>query len=140
MEYEHDMPTVDAWLNSGGAEIVLETIRHLGWRVEVTTGDGWPYVDGVVVVGSREGACMEICGDIPASKQAVLAAMVDGRYNPLRDEPLDYNGRRKEFLFPMIRASDKFREESIYCCYSFIDQIRIASEATIACMGAMKSV
>lgn len=61
-EYEYDKATVDAWLNNGGAEIVLETLRRRGWDIEILMGDDWPYVDEVVVVADRETATMGISG------------------------------------------------------------------------------
>lgn len=134
-EYEHDKATVDAWLNRGGAEIVLETLRRRGWDIKIQTGDDWEFVDDVVVVGNREAARMEINGKKNPQKQAFFAILVYRRERPVRDRARAFRNSWTEFCFPMLKESDNFLECSISLCYYEIDEIRTSSEATAALLS-----
>ena len=129
-EYEYDKATVDAWLNNGGAEIVLETLRRRGWDIEILMGDDWPYMDDVVVVANRETGTMEINGYKSPWQQALFAILVERRETPT-ESSRDY---RKEFMMPILREGDKFLVIVRDLCYHDIDEIRTSSEATIACL------
>lgn len=139
-EYEYDKATVDAWLNNGGAEIVLETLRRRGWDIEILMGDDWPYVDKVVVVADRETATMEISGYKSPWQQAFFAVLVDRRDYPIGGSGEDRRDYRKKFMFPMLNESDKFFPCSIDLCYRYIDEIRTSSEATIACSAGRRKL
>lgn len=135
-ECKYDKATVDAWLNDGGAEIVLETLRRRGWDIKIQTGDDWEYVDDVVVVGDWENACMRISGEKSPWHQAFFAVLVNRRACPIRDRAIASRGIWTDFFIPMLRENDKFYTCSISLCYIEIDEIRTSSEATIACMAA----
>ena len=135
-EYEYDKATVDAWLNNGGAEIVLETLRRRGWDIEILMGDDWPYVDDVVVVANRETGTMEINGYKSPCQQAFFAILVERRETPT-ESSRDY---RKEFMMPILREGDKFLVIVRDLCYHDIDEIRTSSEATIASSAGKEEI
>jgi len=136
-EYTYDKPTVDAWLLNGGAEIVLEAIRRMDWTIEVLTGKDLVSLDDddIVVCASRVSNIISINGAKSPWQQAFFAVAAVNRRDPIPDKPQDFDTRQKNWKYPFFRENDKFLESSIYLCYSFIDKIRIASEATVSLIG-----
>lgn len=61
------------WLDSSGAEIVLEVVRRIGWTVEVYDAEKWNFLDNIVSAGDRDAYRIEINGAMPPWQQAVAA-------------------------------------------------------------------
>lgn len=59
------------WLDSGGAEIVLEVVRCTGWTVEVCDAETWEFLPDIVSFGNRDDCLVSVNGVMPPWLQAV---------------------------------------------------------------------
>ena len=122
-------PAVDAWLLNGGAEIVLEVIRRMGWTVEVVPSEQWLFIPEIVVSADRKCESIEINGGKSPYQQAVFAVAAVERHDPARTQC------RKNWYYPLFSEKDEFFASALWLCYNFIDKIRLGSEATVSLIG-----
>lgn len=123
------------WLNAGGAEIVLEVARRMGWTVEVRDAAAWEFLPEIVSVGHRENHVISINGEIAPWLQAVaVAATVDSHFK----NELQYG--QKEYVLPFFHNGEPLDEFVVQEINQFIDRVRFSSEATIALVGVARFV
>ena len=116
------------WLDSGGAEIVLEVVRRIGWTVEVYDAEEWNFLDNIVSVGDRDNYRIEINGAMPPWQQAVAAvATADSHFRRFES----YSACK----FPFFYDGDMPGELEVGEINEFIDRVKFSSEIAIALMS-----
>lgn len=118
------------WLESGGADIVMEVIRRTGWIVNVADTGEWAFLPNIVALGFRDPniANIYINGEMPPWLQAVAAVSIAETH---------FKQFSKEDSRPFFYDDEKLDELVIYDINEFIDRIRYASEIAISLAGTM---
>lgn len=116
------------WLNAGGAEIVLEVVRRMGWTVEVASE--WDLHPDIISIGNSEKCAINVDGTKKPYLQAV--AVVATAVNEFfRRFDLDST----EWKFPIFYVGEKLYSSDAGEIERFIETVRYSSEATIAKIG-----
>lgn len=117
------------WLNAGGAEIVLEVVRRLGWSVEVESAEKWDLQSDIVAVGDRNENTVWVNGESSPWLQAVATvAIARSRFK------LSVPYGDIEYSMPFFHAGELLDENEVHDIDRFIDMARYSSEATISLM------
>lgn len=126
--------TYKEWLDSGGAEIVLEVVRHIGWTVDVIDAEEWQFLPEIVSIGYRKEYEIWINGAMAPWQQAVAAvAVADSHFKRI-------GCSYKECLRPVFHDGEMPDEFVVAQINEFIDRVRSGSEATVAQMRAGMTV
>lgn len=118
------------WLESGGADIVMEVIRRTGWTVDVGDTEEWDFLPNIVAIGNRNPNIADIWinGEKPPWLQAVAAVSIAETY---------FKRFSEEECRPIFYDDEKLDELEVYGINEFIDRIRYASEIAISLAGTM---
>lgn len=118
------------WLNAGGAEVIFEMIRRIGWAVEVVDENDWVYApeSGKVSIASQERRTVSVCSTFEPymQAQAVVATVVCDFARVLRFR--NHGGYR----YPVFHVGEHLDPFDRLELDRFLEAARLASEATMS--------
>lgn len=122
--YEPNITALKPWLNAGGAELVLDVVRRMGWPVYI--GDEWADSSDVVAISGYVRGCESISINCKKSgyKQAIAAvAACQGMRSYLRRDDIGF--------YPVFRDDSESRMSpwDIRSVLNFCDIVRLSVEA-----------
>lgn len=118
------------WLDSGGAEIVLEVVRRMGWTVEVRDAETWEFLPDIVSFGNRDDCLISVNGAMPLWLQAV--AVVATSHSIFKKLP---GSSYMDGNLPFFHYGELLDKLTVHQIDRFIDGVRFTHEATLAVMG-----